>query len=285
MKLILSRKGFDSSAGGCPSPVFPDGSCYALPIPDTRSRIAYRDIEFNGINVGKLVRDLTGDRRGGLRKAHLDPDIIEPVRPRIAGWRPNLGQTGSAQGHLSKQQVSEGDLFLFFGLFREVHKVRNRWAFLPGSRPFHGLWGWLQIGEIHHIDSLQPDALPWAADHPHFHGKEDSRNTLYVASETLNMDSCRTAPGAGVFGQMQSEHRLTAPDARNTTQWRLPLAFYPDQVADAMTYHQNLERWTRQADHCQLKSAARGQEFVIDAKNKPALRHWAADLINRRSSL
>ena len=25
MRLILSRKGFDSSSGGCPSPIFPDG--------------------------------------------------------------------------------------------------------------------------------------------------------------------------------------------------------------------------------------------------------------------
>ena len=32
-KLILSRKGFDTQAGGKPSPVFPDGSMFSLPIP------------------------------------------------------------------------------------------------------------------------------------------------------------------------------------------------------------------------------------------------------------
>ena len=33
MKLILSRKGFDSQSGGCPSPIFPNGTLYSLPIP------------------------------------------------------------------------------------------------------------------------------------------------------------------------------------------------------------------------------------------------------------
>ena len=33
MKLIFSRKGFDSSAGGIPSPILPDGRMISLPIP------------------------------------------------------------------------------------------------------------------------------------------------------------------------------------------------------------------------------------------------------------
>jgi Nucleotide modification associated domain 3 len=33
MKLILSRKGFDSSHGGGPSPIRPDGRLLSFPIP------------------------------------------------------------------------------------------------------------------------------------------------------------------------------------------------------------------------------------------------------------
>ncbi len=44
MKIILSRKGFDSSAGGVPSPIFPDGGLLSLPIPDKASQIACNDI-------------------------------------------------------------------------------------------------------------------------------------------------------------------------------------------------------------------------------------------------
>jgi len=36
MKIILSRKGFDSSYGGYASPIFPDGSILSLPIPNMR---------------------------------------------------------------------------------------------------------------------------------------------------------------------------------------------------------------------------------------------------------
>jgi hypothetical protein len=32
-KVILSRKGFDSSCGGYPSPILPDGTMISLPIP------------------------------------------------------------------------------------------------------------------------------------------------------------------------------------------------------------------------------------------------------------
>jgi len=33
MKVILSRKGFDSQYGGMPSPILPDGTLLSLPIP------------------------------------------------------------------------------------------------------------------------------------------------------------------------------------------------------------------------------------------------------------
>lgn len=36
MKIILSRKGFDSSYGGYPSPILPDGSLLSIPIPSMR---------------------------------------------------------------------------------------------------------------------------------------------------------------------------------------------------------------------------------------------------------
>jgi len=40
MKIILSRKGFDSSYGGYPSPILPDKTLLSLPIPYLRNKIA-----------------------------------------------------------------------------------------------------------------------------------------------------------------------------------------------------------------------------------------------------
>ena len=75
MKLILSRKGFDSANGGCPSPII-DGHLCSLPIPDAGAPTSYKKISpFNGAPIAKIVEDLTrGQVRRGHR-AHLDPDL------------------------------------------------------------------------------------------------------------------------------------------------------------------------------------------------------------------
>ena len=61
-KLILSRKGFDSTNrggeypyGGCPSPIFPDGSLYSLPIPSPGADVTFGDLNHGNINIGRVV--------------------------------------------------------------------------------------------------------------------------------------------------------------------------------------------------------------------------------------
>ena len=43
MIVIISRKGFDSSSGGVPSPIFFNGKMLSLPIPDKHSKIQHKD--------------------------------------------------------------------------------------------------------------------------------------------------------------------------------------------------------------------------------------------------
>ena len=115
-KLILSRKGFDSSAGGYPSPIFPNGTIYSLPIPgdDEEISIRYADLRLGPINVGEVVEDLTRGRTQAYDLAGLDPDIRSHDLPRANGWRGIFGQMAPPT-HLEKQGWP-GDLFLFFGL-------------------------------------------------------------------------------------------------------------------------------------------------------------------------
>ena len=123
MKIILSRKGFDSANGYVPSPIFPSGKIISLPIPDSRSPIKYDDIYWNGQNLGELVYQLTDGQITGQHKAHLDPDLRKeslPDRPKV--WRGLFGQVGAAQGHLERL-VEPGDLFLFFGWFKQIRKT------------------------------------------------------------------------------------------------------------------------------------------------------------------
>ena len=71
-KVILSRKGFDSSNGGIPSPIMPDGTLLSMPIMDT-SGISFSDIACNGISYADILKQL---KPVGLYvNCHVDPDI------------------------------------------------------------------------------------------------------------------------------------------------------------------------------------------------------------------
>ncbi len=48
MKVILSRKGFDSQYGGKPSPILPDGRLISLPIPSQDDKLRYSDLSLDG---------------------------------------------------------------------------------------------------------------------------------------------------------------------------------------------------------------------------------------------
>jgi hypothetical protein len=180
MKIILSRKGFDSVSGGCPSPILPDKRMVSLPIPDKWSPIRYKDISWQEYNLGTLVSDLTGGRVASSHSAHLDPDINSESIARQSGWRPIFGQTGVAQGHLQKNGVHAGDIFLFFGLFRNVIMSRGRLVWDLQSPLRHVLWGWLQIDEFLRVDSCNTSKYGWATYHPHFHRHPDKNNAIGV---------------------------------------------------------------------------------------------------------
>ena len=283
MKLILSRKGFDSGSGGCPSPVFPDGAMFSLPIPDKNSGIRYSSLTCGGANLGKLVVDLTGQANRRDHFAHLDPDLNPDALPRASGWRPLLGQAGGAQGHLDKQKIGIGDLFLFFGLYQRVEETGGRWRFDKHARREHVLWGWLQISAIYKVQQLREGELDWAEYHPHLQSRHRRNNTLYAAADNLCINGKQlSAPGAGIFSHYDERLVLTAPKPnRKCTQWRLPTSFFPSPGKPPLSYHRKPERWRRTEanDYCLLSSVSRGQEFVLDLEHYPDVTDWLESLL------
>lgn len=281
MKIILSRKGFDSSAGGVPSPILPGGRLLSLPIPDPLSAIPYQRIEYQGENLGQLVEDLSGKKISSTAQAHLDPDLREKAIPRQPGWRPLFGQAGAAQGHLRKQNVASGDVFLFFGLFQPAVQHNGKLSFDRYTARQHIIWGWLQIGEIHQVETCNSEVMRWAAYHPHFKHADLANNTLYMAAQSLTVGSelKKIAKGAGVFTHLRPELTLTAPDASAPSQWQLPKWFYPDNGKPPLTYHTNPDRWRTSRTHTQLQAASRGQEFVLDTNYYPEAIGWLSELI------
>ena len=151
MKIIFSRKGVDSAAGRCASALV-DGRPISLPIPTSMpTATRYGDL---APLIAAVAYDLS---RGGLafdRPCHLDPDIdrdaLRIARP--LGWRGALGQASAALSHLRNAGVGPGDVFLFWGLFRECERGPSGWRYVGPRR--HAIFGWLQVDII--VD-LGPD--------------------------------------------------------------------------------------------------------------------------------
>jgi hypothetical protein len=279
MNLILSRKGFDSSSGGVPSPIFLDGSMISLPIPDKASTIIYKDIAGNAsASVGDLVWDLAA--RPSAHRAHLDPDLSAHSIQRRQGWRPLFGQEGAAESHLENQGVGTGDVFLFFGLFREVERLAHRWRYLPGSRPKHVIFGWLQVAERVAVSNWPTNAA-WALYHPHFRREQHPRNVVYVAAERLALPGMKPCaiPGAGLFPRFRPELRLTEPQRSRPGLWLLPQWFHPKGRASVLSYHGKLSRWHTSKAGVTLDCVSRGQEFVLDCDDYPEAGEWLRDLL------
>ncbi len=281
MKLILSRKGFDTSAGGVPSPILPDGRMVALPIPDKQSPIRYADIKINGENLAPLVSSLTRGRIQPHYCAHLDPDLSHGSCPRLDGWKPLFGQTGAAQGHLCRNGLQAGDLFLFFGLFRRTIFSNGNYQWQKGSSPIHVLWGWLQVDEVLSVELDKRLPPEWASYHPHCHRDPERNNVLYVSSPHLNLSPVHheSICGAGIFPNFSASRQLTAPYAVSPSLWQLPEWFFPRKGRRPLTYHADPGRWRRTEGGVELRAASRGQEFILDCYEYPEALKWLSSLL------
>jgi hypothetical protein len=168
--------------------------------------------------------------------------------------------------------VGVGDLFLFFGWFRGTRREGRGLRFTGPD--LHVLWGWLEVGAVVAVEPATD--LPWS--HPHLDGRDLDRyaraNTLYLAADRLALDPA--LPGAGKFRALAPALRLTAEGATRSV-WDLPAALHPSALPAPLTWHAP-PRWSDPVDgRTRLRSAARGQEFVLPATE--GVRGWAASVL------
>ena len=205
MRVIFSRKGFDSASGKAASPIM-DGEPISLPIPtERRSETTYRLA-----GVGGIVENITKGRIGADDLCHEDPVFLN------GRWA--FGQTGAAQSHLERNGVSVGDVFLFFGLF----------ASCDGSDRHHRIFGYMEVDEVRRLGprpakSDNPEGFP--RRHPHTIGEWNENNTLYLGS---GAKAKKAHPSL----------RLTKPELPVSV-WSVPAWL---RVV-GLTYHNNPVRW------------------------------------------
>jgi hypothetical protein len=263
-RIILSRKGFDQASGGCPSPVYPDGSLFSIPIPEsTRHKVRTRFEDLGtqgGLRVPRSIGTWTGRKFDIDGPVHLDPDIRPSLRPSFASSKCTsalYGQDEGFQTHLDEQGVCVGDLFLFFGLFRDATFDGHDARFVPSSRKKHVIWGWLEVGNKHMLNgAIVPHELRFARHHPHLDFRARPNNCIYVGADKLSY--ARDVPGAGIFSKYSDALCLTANGEHRCSYWALPAFF----ARAGMTFHMN-RQWDADGDLVRVRSVGRGQEFVI----------------------
>lgn len=248
MKIVFSRKGFDSGSGGCPSPIL-DNIPVSLPIPGgTGEPYRYHDLHAPcGTDLGQIVKVLTKGRLQGSHPAHADPALTPD-------WGLcSLGQDGAAQSHLENQGVGIGDVFVFFGLFQDKSAPKGH----PDRKPHHRIFGMM---EIERIEKPGPSPAPgtWRelglpAPHPHTERRDMSpANTIWIGKG-------KSASRAS------SQLRLTKPGLPPSS-WDVPEWL----IRRGLSYHANPSRWGNSS----LQLVARGQEFVSEAGEDTDALEW-----------
>jgi hypothetical protein len=269
-RIILSRKGVDSSAGGFPSLIC-DERLLSIPIPETEfdHRVTYEDLPLPPgpwaafENMGNLVHHVSQGRLGRDHPVHRDPDIRPELHANANGCRRTLGQCCRPDAALA--HVEKGDLFLLFGWFARAaivdQTVRRR-------EEEHTVWGWLQT-DTPARRQQQPQEPPHPHEYPRGNGgpHAGNRNSLYEALPQLTF--AENVAGCGAFTSWNNVLRLTHPACRQGCRslWRLPRFFY--QQFDGIGSE---APWTLDNEFAVVQVVGQRQEYIFKVPEDEAVR-------------
>ena len=257
MRVILSRKGFDSSAGGIPSPILPDGALLSLPIPDKDGTVRYADLRNGNESYYEIIKQLKPTAKIKPKyTCHLDPDLVRDVTPRSSQWLPLFGQCNQSQVHLAQHKIGAGDLFLFWGWFRQTERINGELRYCPDAPDVHLIWGYMQVLKVATGKQMPSEY----AYHPHGRLSLES-NAIYEGNPAQT----------GVF--MFHPKLVLTKAGMSRSKWEVPEFFR--RVSISYHSHESFRDGY-------FQSAMRGQEFVFGESSE--VEEWAEELIGLSKS-
>lgn len=270
-KIILSRKGFDSSAGGKASPIL-NNKFISLPIPRSSSDVFYKNLFLDSKTTYlDIMQDLNIHY---FSEAHLDPDLRHStLSSRPKDWRGLFGQSHTAQSSLLNEGITKGDIFLFFGWFREIEKRKNKFYYKKDAPNIHSIFGYLEVDTM--IDLHSKKAVPnWALYHPHVQEKyryARQKNGLYIATKHATFSPDKAGWGCFKFDEKLI---LTKPGQEKRSVWNLP----PEFEGEESKFKAKVNLTSLQNKHIQVEFSGRNNQEIYISDNEKIVQ-WAETLI------
>lgn len=272
MKVILSRKGFDLKHGGMPSPILPDGTLLLLPQPNEIGYLKYDELFYDNQSYLDIITSLKPKLSTTLKHAKCfpNPDIQKGIYLTPPDWKPAYGQYGPSESHLDSQHVSVGDIFLFYGWFRQTEYANDgTLRFISDAPDLHVIFGYLQIGAIIKNNNYIAKKYHWHTN-AHIDNSHKKHNTIYIPTKKLSYNNQQRGYGLLRYSQKLVLTKEGAPYSR----WNLPDFFRRPDVT--ISYHNNITNgFIPGKDYFQ--SSPIGQEFVINGTFD--LKDWVHQLI------
>lgn len=272
MKVVLSRKGFDTENGGIPSIILPNKELLSFPIPSDSDSIKFTDLNHPIYgNYFEIINNLKPNQLKKNQTCHLDPDIYQYIRKRENNWQPIFGPYFRAYSHLKEHNIKENDIFLFFGSFKESELNNSTLVYKKGAQEKHIIFGYFQIGKIVKENRFVQD---WMVYHPHVPPNRniDENNVVFIATNKLSFNN--QLPGASALHYLTKEIVLTKKDGDrylSKSKWNFSSYTFGKKIE--ISYHQN-DNWRKEY----FQSAKRGQEFVLEETKD--VEKWAQTIIN-----
>ena len=305
MKVILSKKGLDSTYGGYAIDLDrmldkTHNKMLYIPMPmldnkDDKGR-KYKDIQSNYCNGStflELYKKFANDKakikvRGKTYDiddknifCHPDPYILELYKNEtLSGFDKNkefnihsinqgvssFGQAGKAAPHLNGQSVGEGDLFLFYSSYKRNNKY------------IHAIWGYLEVGKVIECSELSDDDknfwLNQLGDQPHKSVIATPCDDVIYVAKRGNLSFNPKFPSNGLF-TFSEKLILTDENENSRTFWRVP-----DLSGVTPSWNGGKSFSTSATKKGKLRVSCCGQEFVMNDKRAEK---WVKSLFNDKN--